>query len=137
MHTRLVRGLDVMHTLVVAIEPDLRHAPRFAVDPVVAAHGVTAGPTVVRGMCRADSAMPRSVGASRVDGRADHVDAVDRVEPAGEDEPFGDRARDVSAVPEVGQAVERLGGDDPRDLCLADSFDVGEREPDAVGAAVR
>ena len=77
------------------------------------------------------------VGGGRGRRRTDRVDAVDRVEPTREDQALGDRPRHVGAVPEVGEAVERLRGDDPGDLRLADPLDVGERDPDAVGAAVR
>ena len=40
-------------------------------------------------------------------------------------------------MPEVREGVVRAAGDDPLDLGVRDALDVGEREPDPVGAAVR
>ena len=64
--------------------------------------------------------------------RAAEVDAMDRVEATGEDEPLGDGSRHPGPLPEVGQARVGLTGDDLRDLGVADAVDVGEGEPDRL-----
>ncbi len=62
---------------------------------------------------------------------------VERVETSCEHELLDDRAADAGAPPEVAEVDVRLAGDDPLDLRPADPGDVGERDADAPGRAVR
>jgi len=64
-------------------------------------------------------------------------DAVQAVECAGQHQPLGDRRRVGGAPPEVGERVVGTSGDDPGDLGFGDPLDIGQRQPDAVAAAVR
>ena len=64
------------------------------------------------------------------------AEAVDGVERPGQHQPLGDRARDLRAVPEVGERVVGPGGDDALDLAGVDPLDLGQRQPDAPRPAV-
>ena len=78
----------------------------------------------------------RGAQSAGADAGRGHPHAVEAVEPAGEDEAFGDGAGDVGAVPEVGQPGVGLPGDDARHLGLVDAPDVGQGQPDAVVAGI-
>src|SRR4051812_21929088 len=54
------------------------------------------------------------------------VDAVDRVEAAGQHQPLDHGPGDVGAVPEVGEGVERPGRHDPVHLAVVDPLHLGQ-----------
>jgi hypothetical protein len=69
--------------------------------------------------------------AAPVDAVSRQVDAVDRVEAAGQHQPLHHRPGDPGAVPEVCERVERPGRDDPLYLAVVDPLHLGQRQPDS------
>ena len=80
----------------------------------------------------ASTTHPRAAGAGRPD-----VDAVDRVEPAGEHQPLHDRPGHLGAVPEVGERLVGPGRHDAVHLGLGDPLQLRQGQPDSVDPARR